>query len=86
MAIDGPFVLLETRAVSYAVKPLTLILCLQVKKFRNKPDDGHEKNLPLRCEMHQGFGEHQCDVVGIRGRYISPCFNGFGSNICKFVS
>ena len=82
MTIDCPFVLLETRAVSYAVKPLTLVLCLQVKKFRNKPEDEHEKMLaelnevPTYDDMHQGIGEHPCDVVDIRGRYIGPCLVG----------
>lgn len=42
--------------------------------------------VPMYDEMHQGIGEHPCDVVDIRGRFISPCFSGFGANICKSVS
>lgn len=42
--------------------------------------------VPMYNEMHQGIGEHPCDVVDIRGRFISPCFSGFGANICKSVS
>ena len=42
--------------------------------------------VPMYDEMHQGIGEHPCDVVDICGRFISPCFSEFGANICKFVS
>ena len=41
--------------------------------------------VPTYDEMHQGIGEHPCDVVDVRGRFLSPCFSAFGVSICKSV-
>ena len=79
------------QTVGYAVKSLTLVLCFMLasEEFLQHALGWAWENVG-RAErgpyVRRNAPGNPCDVVDIRGRFISPCFSGFGANICKSVS